>query len=252
MDATVTALVASACMIGGAIFGSLLRWCLPEHHLNEHAKDVIRLGCGLITTIAALTIAFLISSAKMAYESDRSEIRHFAANVILLDRVLDRYGPEARQARLMLRKAIDPSVHQIWRDAAHRKREQETFQTSPHGDAAHDAILNLIPQTDSQRTYHLQAMQLVAAIVRSRLVLFEQTDDRLPLPFLVLLVFWLTLLFASFSLFSPLNLTTMAAIVLVAISAGGAIFLVLEMNEPFSGLMQIPAERLKHLLPPVS
>ena len=84
-------------MVGGAIFGSLLRWCLPEHHLNEHAKDVIRLGCGLITTIAALTIAFLISSAKMAYESDRSEVRQIAADVILLDRVLDLYGPEVNR-----------------------------------------------------------------------------------------------------------------------------------------------------------
>lgn len=239
-------------MIGGAMLGLLLRRCLPEHHLNEHAKDVIRLGCGLITTIAALTIAFLISSARMAFEADRNEIRHMAADVILLDQVLDHYGPDARHARLRLREAIDPSVHRIWRDAAHRTREQGTFYSSPHGDAAHDAIRNLTPQTDAQRTYHSQAMELAAAIVRSRLVLFHQTGDRLPVPFLALLIFWLTLLFASFSLFSPLNYIAMAAIVFVAISASGAVFLVLDLNEPFSGLMRLPTERLKHLLPPLS
>ena len=56
-----------ALTLGGIFLGTLLRRTLPEHHLNEHAKDVVRLGVGLIATMAALVLGLLIAAAKGSF-----------------------------------------------------------------------------------------------------------------------------------------------------------------------------------------
>ena len=94
-------------------------------------------------------------------------------------------------------------------------------------------------------------MQTIDTILQERLILYEQSGTHMPVPFLVVLVFWLCLLFASFSLFSPLNPIAFAAIVLIALSASGAIFLILEMYRPFEGIMRIDAEPLRNALLPL-
>ena len=91
-------------------------------------------------------------------------------------------------------------------------------------------------------------MQIAVSIARSRLQLFEQAKSQLPVPFLVILTFWLTMLFVSFSLFSPLNPTSMWALAIIAVSASSALFLILELSAPFSGMMQISPSILTHAL----
>jgi hypothetical protein len=110
----------------------------------------------------------------------------------------------------------------------------------------------LTPANDSQRRYQIQATQTLDAILQTRLMLYEQSNMRLPIPVLVVLVFWLFILFASFSLFSPLSPTALAAIVVIALCASGAIFLILEMSEPFSGLMQINSAPIRQALAPLA
>ena len=97
-------LTACGVMLLGAAIGVLLRRRLPDHHLDEHARDIVRLGAGLVGTIAALVLGLLINSANSSYEVQRGEVRQIAANLILLDAALDQYGPEAKPVRLLLRK----------------------------------------------------------------------------------------------------------------------------------------------------
>ena len=82
-------------MLLGAVFGVLLRRWLPDHHLDDHTRDLVRLGAGLVGTIAALVLGLLINSANSSYEAQRGEVRQIAANLILVDAVLDQYGPDA-------------------------------------------------------------------------------------------------------------------------------------------------------------
>jgi hypothetical protein len=124
----------------------------------------------------------------------------------------------------------------------------------PSGNAsrAYMALHELTPQTDAQRSIKSQALQTATDIQRSRLMLFERSHAGIPAPFLAILIFWLTMIFVSFCLFSPLNPTSIVALILIALSASGAIFLILEMGQPFDGLMQISSRALRTALAPLA
>jgi hypothetical protein len=235
-------------MLGGAAAGVLLRWRLPQHHLNEHSKDVVRLGAGLLATMAALVLGLLISSAKNGYDMQRDEVRHIAAKLVLLDGLLARYGPEAQTARDLQRQAMASMIGRIWGERALKPSTAPPYRASVEGEAVIVAVEGLSPQNDVQRNLKLRALQTLTGITEARVLLFEQTHTGLPVPLLVALIFWLTILFASFTLFSPINPTNAVALAVIALSASGAIFLILEMNDPFAGLMQIPSAALRDAL----
>ena len=248
MSALAISLTACVVMLGGAFAGVLLRKMLPEHHLNDHAKDIIRLGSGLIATISALVLGLLITSAKNTYNIQRNEVRQIATKLVLLDSQLKRYGPEARRARELQREAVTSIVDRIWGERAVNSPIGAPYRPSTEGDLVYAAIEGLSPQTEIQRTLKFQALQTTTAITESRVLLFEQSDAGLPAPLLVMLIFWLTVLFAGFTLFSPINPTGGVALLIIALSASGAIFLILEMTDPFGGLMRIPSAPLRDAL----
>jgi hypothetical protein len=92
-----------------------------------------------------------------------------------------------------------------------------------------------------------RAVAVSSDLAQTRLLLFEQGGDSITVPFLTVLVFWLAFIFASFSLFSRLNPTLMAILFVFALSASGAIFLILELSQPFAGLLRISSPRLAAL-----
>ena len=251
MHALLIACVVFVLILAGIAAGTALRKALPDEHLSQESKDVIRLGSGLIATMAALVLSLLISSAKTSFDTQRNEIRQMTANIILLDRTLEGYGPETRPIRNEVRAAIEPWIALIWADRALRTGPVKSFALQGTSERAYSAILELAPQNDGQRFLKTQALQLVTTVVQSRFLIYEQSDTSIPLPFLAVLAFWLTIIFASFSLFSDLNPTSITALCVFAVSAAGAIFLIMEMDQPFSGLMQISSAPLRSALAPL-
>jgi hypothetical protein len=241
-------IVCLICLAGAAV-GTGLRRVLPDHHLSPESKDVVRLGSALIATIAALVLGLLISSAKSSFDTQRSEVRQMAANFVQLDHTLELYGPEAREIRILLREAILPWVEHIWHNQM-TKAGVETGSASL-AERVYTGIMALAPQNEIQRAVKPQLVQVITSIASERYELYEQSDGSIPLPFLAVLVFWLAIIFASFSLFSPLNPTTIAALAVFALSASGAIFLILEMDQPFTGLLQISDAPLRSALGPL-
>jgi hypothetical protein len=235
-------------MLVGACAGILLRRILPKQHLNDHSKDVVRLGSALVATLSALVLGLLITSAKNTYDIQRDEVRQITAKMVLLDNQLRRYGPEARPARELLRQSAGTVIDRIWGERAVKSPTGAPFRPNAEADLVYAAIEALAPQNDLQRSLKFHALQTLTEITESRVLLFEQSDTGLPAPLLVVLVFWLTILLASFTLFSPINPTGAVALAIIALSAAGAIFLILEMTSPFSGLMQIPREPLRDAL----
>ncbi len=97
------ALISLACLSGGILLGAILRAFLPEHHLRDDSKDVVKTAAALIATLAALVLGLLVSSAKSSFDTMNSGVTQAGAKIILLDRVLARYGPEAKEVRDLLR-----------------------------------------------------------------------------------------------------------------------------------------------------
>jgi hypothetical protein len=240
-----------AIVFGGVFAGAYLRNALPKHHLEDSAKDVVRLGTGLLATIAGLVLGLLIASANSTYDTQSGQVRRLTADIILLDTFLEQYGPEARPAREFMRRAITPLVERIWRTSGSTSSPLGQFQATAEAESAYAEILKLAPSTDMQRANKARAIEIISDVSQTRLLLFVQADSSIPTPFLAVLVCWLAIIFASFSLFSRLNPTLIAALFVFAWSAAGAIFLILELSKPFSGLLQISSEPLRSALAPL-
>src|SRR5437763_15508448 len=114
MNATLTALIVFGCLILAVLVGRTLRGFLPEAHLSTESKDAVKLAMGLVATMSALVLGLLVSSAKGAYDTQRTEVIQMAAKVAFLDRLLAAYGPEAAGVRAQLRETVKEGIDQMW------------------------------------------------------------------------------------------------------------------------------------------
>jgi Protein of unknown function (DUF4239) len=178
-------------------------------------------------------------------------LQHIAADIILLDQLLAEYGEEAKPARDELRRYISPLVDRIWGDSWSDTAHHSTFTPTRAGEATGSMIFALAPQNEAQRVIKDRAIQTASDLAQTRFLLFEQSGGAIPLPFLIVLIFWLAIIFMSFGLFSRLNLVSGIALIVFAVSAAGALFLVLELSNPFAGLMQISSAPLRNALAPL-
>jgi hypothetical protein len=224
----------------------LFRTVLPEEHLSTDTKDVVKLGIALIATMAALVLSLLISSAKGTYDTRGNQLLQASADIILLDRVLAHYGPETKDARAMLQRSVAASIERFW--PANRDRPETVAPRASPAEALYDKIQELSPQTEAQRSLQSQALTTALDLGRTRLLLFEQLGSSIPAPFLVVLVFWLCIIFASFGLFAPRNATVIAVLFVCALSVSGAIFMILELDRSFEGLLQVSSAPLRAAL----
>jgi hypothetical protein len=241
-----------ACVFGGALVGIFLRNRLPEHHLSGDTKDVVRLGTGLIGTIAALVLGLLIASANGTFETQSTQVQQLTADIVLLDRTLAQYGPETASARSLLRRAVTAMADRIWRENGAESRKTEPFEASAASLSFYDDILKLSSQDETQRALKARAIDTVQDLGKTRLLLFAEAGAVIPMPFLVVLISWLAIIFASFSLFADNNTTTVIALGVFALSASASIFLILELSQPFTGLMMISSEPLRSALAPLN
>ena len=229
------------CIFGGAVLGMWLRGVLPQHHLDAETKDLIKLGVALIGTMAAMLLGLLVASAKSAYDARRSELTQMAADTILVDRVLAHYGPETGEARGLLKASVVGMLDRIWGN-------KDEGAPQVRSEALFDKIQELVPQNDSQRAIKTQVESMALNLGQMRWLLFEQSGSSISVPFLVVVVFWLSTLFVSFGLFAPRNATAFFTLFISALSVAGALFLILELDHPFSGLIQISSAPLRNAL----
>jgi hypothetical protein len=247
MSAMILAGIIFVLTLGGIFIGTLLRRTLSEHHLSEDVKDVVRLGVGLIATISALVLGLLIAAAKGSFDTQTGQVRQITANLILLDNILAQYGPEARPIREHIRSTVGPFADRLWRE----KESAATVSFETRDAAAERVYLEiqqLSPHGDLQRSLQSRAVQLSNDLAQVRFLLFVESENVIPTPFLAVLAFWLMIIFASFSLFSPLNVTVFTCLFLFALSAACAIYLILELSRPFAGLMMISSAPLRNAL----
>ena len=250
MNAIAISCTAFACIFGGAFFGMLLRKRLPRHHLTGDTKDIVQLGSGLIATIAALVLGLLIASASSTYQNQSSQVRQLTANIVLLDRTLALYGEETDSLRNLLRRAVTILTDRLWREGGSRS-VAEPFEASDAALSFFEEIQKLSPRNDVQSSFRARAIDASTDLAKTRLLLFANAGEAIPMPFLVVLIFWLTILFASFSLFADNNTTTIVALGVFALSAAASIFLILELGQPFAGLMMLSDEPLRTALAPL-
>ena len=225
-------LIVFASVFAGALFGMYLRALIPKHHLQENTENVIKLGMGLIATMAALVLGLLIATATNSYETQDDAVKHTAAKILLLDHMLSNYGPETREARELLRRTVAARLEAIWPE----DRSQRARFDQPEGAVAAQTIeaqlLKLSPRNDAQRWLQSEALRVGREIMETRWLVLGGLGSSVPLLFLVVVVFWLTIIFASFGLLALRNSTVVVVFFLASLSVAGSIFLILEWTNP--------------------
>jgi hypothetical protein len=199
--------------------------------------------------MAALVLALLIAAAQGSFREQRSEIMQLSANIIFLDRVLAHYGPETKEARDLLRSAVVHTLNQMWPEDSSQPAQLDP--TASQVEVLLDKIQALSPQNETQRSLHAQALSLAFDLAQTRWLMFVQQVRSIPVAFLIVLavlVFWFTTIFFSFGLFAPPNATVIAILLLSALAISFAIFLIVELNRPFEGLLRMPSDPLRDAL----
>ena len=249
MQSFTTASIVFACVFGSAVLGMLLHARVPAPHLSADSKDVVKLAMGLIATMAALVLGLLTASAKGTFDTQSEEVEHMAANAIMLDRELAQYGPETGDIRALLQQAIAMRLAQMWPEEGSGAATVDTNpQATPAAEGIEGKIRALAPQSDAQRELQTRALSIGGDLMQMRWLLFAQMRRPIPMPFLVVLIFWLSILFLSFGLFAPRNGTVIAALVLCALAVAGSIDLILELSHPFEGLVKVSSAPVHYAL----
>ena len=246
MNATLAALIVFGCLVGAVLLGRTLRRLLPEDHLTADSRDTIKLAMGLVATMTALVLGLLVSSAKGAYDTERSEVIQMAAKVTFLGRVLAAYGPEAAGVRAQLRETMEEGIRQMW--PGEMRRPARLAPNTQAANAAYGAIQALSPHNDMQVALKAQAASLAVDVAQVRSLLVAQSVASVSKPMLIILVSWLVVIFLGFSVLAPPNATTILALLVSALAVSGAIFLILELDEPFGGLIGISSEPMLNAL----
>jgi hypothetical protein len=236
-----------ACLFGAGLLGVRVRAALPEDHLSTDTKDAVKVGMGLVATMAALVLGLLVASTKGAYDTQKSEVAQMAAKIVFLDRVLANYGSESAESRDLLRRTVGSAINRMWPG----RKASQAAQLDPSatsGEAFFNSIQQLSPQNDAQRSLKSQAVQVATDVGQMRWLLFEQTETSISVTMLIILIAWLAIIFMSAGLFAPPNATVVIALMLAAVSVAGAIFLILELDMPFDGLIQISQRPMRNAL----
>jgi hypothetical protein len=234
--------------IGGGLF---LRYKLPEAHLSGDSKDVIRLATALIGTMAAVVVALLFASTRSGYEAINSHVARLTASVVELDHLLKEYGgPESLTLRRALRRDVAAMVSAIWPDDA--PPTGELMRPMAQEDTVLYKLGQLEPKTPVQGVVKSRALSVSSDVELARLTLLAQLADTLSKPFIAVLVLWLCFIFASFSMSAKANPTLVVVLLVCGFTAATAVYLIVELGQPFDGLLQLSNSALRHALPPLT
>jgi Protein of unknown function (DUF4239) len=238
-------------VFASALLGMCIRRRLPESHLSEETKGVVTLSMGVVGTLTALVLSLLIATASGTFNTRNQEITMIGVKVIQLDRLLRRYGPEADGARDLLRRYTAMRLEDLFPRGSARPA-LENPRTLALFEELQDRLAAMNGQSAHQRWLQPQAQALTADLTEVRWILVEQDVLGIPVPVLLVVLFWLCLLFMSFGLFAPSNATVGVALFLCALAVAGAIQTILDLSRPFEGIVRVSGQPLRHALDVIS
>jgi len=246
LDGPVTGVIIFAVILAGAFAGVMIGRQLPPHHATDETKSLVSVSMAVVATVSALVLGLLISNANTSFIARSGEVTALSANILRLDHMLRLYGPDAEPARDSLRRYAEHKSVDLFPEkpgAVVRVDNPSTYELLQE---LENTMLRLRPADHRQQWVLSQAMTLAANIGNTRWLLVQQIGQGTPKAFLGLVVFWLTLLFASFGLFAPRNLTSAAALVLCALAVSGAVEMIIELEQPLGGLIHISPQPMRY------
>lgn len=237
MNAIAVSFGVFAIIFSGALIGMFLRRLLPQEHFGSDAKDAVRLAVGLIVTMTGLVLGMLVSSAKSSYDAQANSVADMSSEIILLDHLLKLYGPEAKRIHAEALESVEEATDRIW-----SKRTSGESSLKPRAESKdfYREMELLVPTNEIQTALKSEILSMTSALKKSQWLMFlksEQTSVSVPL--LCVVTSWLVAIFISFGIFAPPNTTVIVTLIVCALAVSAAIFIILEMYSPFTGVLRI-------------
>lgn len=248
MKAVILSLVIFTCIIGGAFIGIFLRAMLPQRHLTDESRNMVTIGMGIVATMGAIAVGLMIQGAQENFRDQRSDLIEMSAKIVLLDKLLADYGPEAAGARETLRSSVRLTINRFWpRDGS----DGAGLDVLSGPDTVYGKILSLAPHTDRESSLRDEALSLTYDLAQARYSLVMGQSRSIPGAFMIvigIIVFWFVAIFFSFGLYAPSNATVVTTLIISALSVSLALFLIMELNRPFDGILRMPSAPLVEAL----
>jgi hypothetical protein len=241
-------LIVLACVFGGVLFGMHLGKVLPHEHLSPDAKNVIVVSMTMVATVAAVVLGLLIASAQSSLDEKDGELRKEAAQIVFLDQTMAEYGSETADARNLLKQILIARINLIWPEENGAKLATEAIGRGAGAEVVQEKLLALSPKNDAQRWLQSTALQITRDLQTSRWLFVEQIDGTIQWPFLVVLVFWFVIIFAGVGLVAPRNGSVTLVLLITALSVAGSLYVMLEMEQPYRGLIKLSSAPLRTAL----
>jgi Protein of unknown function (DUF4239) len=248
----ITAIVL-ACVLAGSLFGMWLGVHLPEPHRSAQSHDAVKLATGMLSILAALVLGLLIASVKNSFDTTDTQIRQFAATLILLNQTLANYGTDTAQPRAMLRNYVARALADNWPENKTAPIQMEDVEAGKLLNNVRAAVLQLPGGNPFHDTLRADAVSLVEDALKTRWLLIERAESSIQPLFLEILIAWITLIFVGFGYTAPRNATVVTSFFLGATALAACIFLIVEMDTPFEGLITVSSmpmrNALAHMIP---
>ena len=247
-------------LLAASTGGSVLRHRLGERHRSAEIVDALRLVMSMMITFAALVLGLLTSSAKSDFDARVRSLQTFGISLIELDQRLREFGPEADDARRMLRRYTAAALADTWPGEPAPPGDYPRLPHPPGMHSMESAVLsNILLQVDEriaklvvtsplQRRLAPVLESRASAVLERRWELVVGSSSSVAWPFLAVLLLWLGLAFFTFGLSTPLNKLTTVVLVMAAVSVSAAVYLIVDFGTPSSGLLALPSTPLRDAL----
>ena len=222
------------------LFGMFLQRLLPENHMTSGSRDMIGAVIGLVSLLLALVLGTLVGSAYGFFASQKANVENLGARSIQLDMALAQFGPEAQPIREGMKETLKGSYQAIWGGSGNEQQQITIKQYLPMFERLNQGVAALKAQSPAQIAALPTINVNVSVIEQTRLLMSLQLASPVSWPLLDIVVSWAMLLFCGFGVLSRLNATSVAALFLGAFAVASAVFLILELNEPFTGIFRVP------------
>jgi hypothetical protein len=235
------AIVTFLCLLGAAVGGLFSSAKLGSKHLQDDTNATVRLVANIFVVMASLVLGLMMNSARNTLDTNERNVHALATDLILLDRAMRALGPQADKAHRYLTEYVETSL-----------KDTNIADENPQAEALLNAVGTSLREIrlgdDQQVALWNDARQLYRQAVQQRWVVVDAAGRTIPTPLIILVIGWLMIIFASFGYRAPRNAVVGASFILAALLMSGTLFLILDMDAPTTGLIQVTNQPFQRVL----